>query len=580
MKKTDPTPIKKSTDSSQFFWFSILAASLLLNAYVLYYKKEKSGEVLATGMSQTFRWKDVSEAGKAGLSDLDATYYSRLKAEADQWAENLVLPKEAQAQGIGLEALIKKEITDKVQVTPADVTRRYVMSPAADAKPFPQVQDEIRRDLEKQNYSRVKKELLDRLFAKYGIQFRLKAPQGYDRSMSDLSAFPVYTPPPAQGTLDPSGKITTSPSRGPADAPVVVEIYSDFMCPFSKRFHGTMKALDQKYPGKIRTVFHHFPLAFHKGADVMAEASTCAQEQGKFWEYHDRLMDSKESSLDKAGLVALASELGLNGAAFQSCLDSQRYKEWVALNMASGTKNGVSGTPGFLVNGRKGFGAKPPEDMAKLIDWHLNPQGQYPGAIAPAPAQGAGAAKPAAPAIDPNKVYVLNEAWVKKGPASGPDNAPITIVEFVDFNCPFCQRGNNVVNELLKKYPGKIKLVSKNLPLPFHPEAQMNAEAALCAHDQGKFHEFRAEIFGASWGKKSKDDMKAIAKQLSLNETTFAACLDGGNMKARADEDKAMAGQNGASGTPTFFINGKMIVGAQPIENFSKVIDEILASKK
>ena len=107
-----------------------------------------------------------------------------------------------------------------------------------------------------------------------------------------------------------------------------------------------------------------------------------------------------------------------------------------------------------------------------------------------------------------------------------------------------------------------------------HPNAQKTAEAAMCANEQKKFWEFRKELFGDSWGKFSPDELKAAAKKTGLHESDFNACLDGSKMRSVVDEDMKIAQGFGVTGTPTFFINGSSYVGAQPVEEFQKIIDE------
>jgi protein-disulfide isomerase len=164
------------------------------------------------------------------------------------------------------------------------------------------------------------------------------------------------------------------------------------------------------------------------------------------------------------------------------------------------------------------------------------------------------------------------------GPAKGPANAPVTIVEFSDFECPFCSRGKETVEKVLSAYPGKIRLVFRDYPLPFHSKAKKAAEAALCADEQGKFWEMHDRLF-SDQSKLGVDDLKASAKALSLDTAKFDSCLDSGKLASKVDENMSAGEKAGVNGTPAFFINGRLLSGAQPLEKFKEVIDEELAKK-
>lgn len=162
------------------------------------------------------------------------------------------------------------------------------------------------------------------------------------------------------------------------------------------------------------------------------------------------------------------------------------------------------------------------------------------------------------------------------GPAKGPGDAKVTIVEFSDFQCPYCSRAESSVDEVMEKYAGKVKLVFRHFPLSFHANAPKAAEAAMCAEQQGKFWEMHKVLF-ANQQALGVDDLKKHAASIGLDQAKFDQCLDSGAMKAKVDADTAAGGEAGVSGTPAFFINGKLISGAQPFSAFQKVIDAELA---
>lgn len=158
----------------------------------------------------------------------------------------------------------------------------------------------------------------------------------------------------------------------------------------------------------------------------------------------------------------------------------------------------------------------------------------------------------------------------------GPEDAPVTIVEFSDYQCPFCRRAQPALLELLDKYKGKLSLVYKDLPLrEIHPLAQKAAEAARCAGDQGKFWEYHDKLFAPP--RISADLIPKIADELELDKVAFSGCLDSGKHKAAVDADLALALAVGARSTPLFYVNGIQLKGAQPVAAFSEVIDAELS---
>jgi protein-disulfide isomerase len=176
--------------------------------------------------------------------------------------------------------------------------------------------------------------------------------------------------------------------------------------------------------------------------------------------------------------------------------------------------------------------------------------------------------------LEPIRVAVDTEGH----PTKGPKDAPITMVEFSDFQCPFCSRVVPTLDEIEKKYDGKLRVVFRQYPLPFHPNAQKAAEAALCANDQGKFWEMHNAMF-ADQEQLAVEGLKATATKLGLKADDFAKCLDSGQHAAAVQADIAAGAAAGVSGTPTIFINGRALSGAQPADQFTKIIDEELKRK-
>lgn len=160
-------------------------------------------------------------------------------------------------------------------------------------------------------------------------------------------------------------------------------------------------------------------------------------------------------------------------------------------------------------------------------------------------------------------------------PSVGSANAPVTIVEFSDFQCPYCRLSVRMIKEILAKYPDKVKVVYRDYPGPNHPHAQQAAEAAQCAGDQGKFWDYHDSLFdhqtpGTGW------NFTELAKEIGLNLDTFAVCLNTGRYREEVAKDLQDGFKLGLTGTPTFFINGRPVIGAKPIAELEAVIDGLL----
>ena len=161
-------------------------------------------------------------------------------------------------------------------------------------------------------------------------------------------------------------------------------------------------------------------------------------------------------------------------------------------------------------------------------------------------------------------------------PTLGPKNAPVTVIEFADFQCPFCKRSEDAVKAIHEKYGDRIQLVFMDFPLSFHPHAMPAANAARCANAQGKFWQYHDALF-ADQSKLEPADLKATAKTLGLDTAKFNACFDKNQYGEAIQQDLEEGHRLNLNGTPTFFIDGREIVGAQPPENFVSIIDQELA---
>ncbi len=372
-----------------------------------------------------------------------------------------------------------------------------------------------------------------------------------------------------------------SPSFGPKLAKVTIVEWSDFECPFCSRVGPTLTKIKEAYGKDVRVVFRHQPLSFHPNAKIAAEASMAAHEQGKFWEFHDKLF-ANQRALDRASLEKYAQELGLNVGKFKQALDSGKFRAKVEADAAAGAAVGANGTPTFFINGREFVGAQPFESFKAAIDTEIAKADKLLASgtkmeqlydkliadgIAAAPAAAAQGGAPAEPPVQ--KIEVGNS------PAKGPKNAPVTIVAFSDFQCPFCSRVVPTLKQVEEQYAGKVRIAFKHQPLSFHPNAKPAAMASMAAHEQGKFWEFHDKLF-ANQSALDRGTFERYAQELGLDMNKFKAALDSNKFEAAIAADVAEATRVGANGTPTFLINGRTFVGAQPLEAFKRVIDEEL----
>jgi protein-disulfide isomerase len=372
-----------------------------------------------------------------------------------------------------------------------------------------------------------------------------------------------------------------APTRGPATARVTLIEVSDFQCPFCGRAQATLQSLAKKYGDDLRIAFKHNPLAFHANALPAAEAALAADEQQRFWEMHD-LLFAHQSELTPADLERYAKELGLDLPRFQEAMASHRLRPRIALDQREADLFGARGTPTFFINGRPLRGAQPMEAFVRLIDEELReadallargtPREQLYETIVqkglakaePLPAPG----KPAAPKLTAKPVMSLGIS-----PQRGPPDAKVTIVEFADLQCPFCARAAATLEQVLKAYPNDVRLVFKHQPLSFHDNALSAALAAEAARQQDHFWEFHDRAL-AHQNELSPENYERWVQEIGIDVDQFRQAIVDPYSRRVVDTDTRYGSLLEASGTPTFFINGRVLVGAVPFEQFKAIIDE------
>jgi protein-disulfide isomerase len=304
----------------------------------------------------------------------------------------------------------------------------------------------------------------------------------------------------------------------------------------------------------VRLIFKHAPAASNPNALLAHEAALAAGAQGKFWEMHDLLFEN-QAKLQPADLLEYAKVLGLDLPAFQQALDRHTYRPIIERDLAEAKALGVTTTPTFFINGRRLVGPQGYASLGAVIETVLAgiPASQRvrEEIVASGPAQ---------------------QINLEHAPAKGPATAPVSLVEFSDFECPFCAQAAPIVKQLVAAYPTQVRFTFKHYPLPMHKESPLAHEAALAAREQGKFWEMDDLLF-ASQDKLGRDDLIAKAKQLNLDIPRFTTDLDSHRFKSQVDADRQEGNRLGVDGTPFFFINGHAISGALDLSEFKKLVD-------
>ena len=372
--------------------------------------------------------------------------------------------------------------------------------------------------------------------------------------------------------------------KGGDGALVTIVAFSEFQCPFCSRVLPTMEQLEKDYGDKVRVCFKHNPLPFHKDAVPAANAAIEAHKQGKFWALHD-VFFKNQKALSAADIEKYAGEVGADVSAIKDAVAQNKHKAVIDAHQKLAADLGARGTPTFFINGRKLVGAQPAPAFKTIIDEEI-PKAQallkrgvaksklyaelIKNGLAKAGAGGGGGG--GAPAVDNtvNKVPIAPH-----NPCKGPADALVTIAEFSEFQCPFCSRVLPTMKELGDKYGAKLRVCFFNNPLPFHADAPMASQAALAAGKQGKFWEYHDKLFANQRALK-KDDLEKYATETGLDMAQFKTDLDSEDFKTAIKADQDIANKVGARGTPTFFVNGRKLVGAQPTPAFVTLIDEEL----
>ncbi len=367
------------------------------------------------------------------------------------------------------------------------------------------------------------------------------------------------------------------PIKGAKDALVTLVVFSEFQCPFCKRVEPTIKQIMDTYKGDVRVVWKDNPLPFHPRAvpaATLARTAFVSKGNDAFWQAHDKLFES-QPKLEDADLQAIATEVGVPWGTVEANIKSNKFQDKFEASQDLAMDLQARGTPHFFVNGIRLAGAQPFEKFKEVVDAQLAKAKQVVAKGTPRAAVYDEIMKEGKEPPPPPKKDIA--AAPADSPVKGNKNAKIVIQEFSDFECPFCSRVEPTMDQVLQEFGNDVKVVWRNMPLPFHKNAPLAAEAAVEVQKQKgdkAFWDYHGKLFASQKapGGIERENLEKFAAELGVDMAKFKKALDERTHKARVEADAKAGTDAGASGTPAFFVNGYFISGAQPYGAFKKVI--------
>ena len=392
-----------------------------------------------------------------------------------------------------------------------------------------------------------------------------------------------------------------APSLGRPDALVTVVVFSDLKAPASAHADATLSRLRLAYGDDLRVVWRNDP-GDDDVAFTLAEAAVEAHAQGgdsAFWTFHDMLIERAwDGGAEREELDQIAAEAGLDARRMRAALDEHVHEAAVRADMELARRIGVRSGPALVINGSEIDGEASTREVRALVDrvrahaQALAPRERVYALMVDAPVRPQVEAQqvargPAGCARGDNAAAADGDAAegsdaeripVGRSPSLGCPDALVTMVVFSDFQCPFCSRVTDTLRALRSRYGADLRIVWKNNPLPFHNNAPLAAEAAMEVYAQrgaAGFWRFHDVLF-ANQQHLERADLERYARRAGVDMRRFSDALDEHTHAAEIEADKSLAMEIGAAGTPNFFINGTQLVGAQPVERFTTLIDAVL----
>jgi len=307
----------------------------------------KQKEPLATVGDQRIYEDDLLPFVQAQVFQLRLQEYDVKSKALENLVNQKLLEAEAKKKGIPTDRILEQEVDSKVaEPTEPELQALYIVQKQQLGKPFDELRPQLQQLLKKAKIQEAREDYYKRLREQVRVSILLQRPK-------------------VEVSYDPARL------RGDPKAKVVIVEFSDFQCPYCQSVQATLKNLLAKYEGQVSLGYRDLPLKeIHPQAELAAEASRCAGEQGKFWELHD-LLFANQNKLDRPGLVGLVRDLKLDEKQFDSCLTSGKYQTQIEQDRQLGLRAGVSGTPGFFVNGNMLSGNLPQDAFEKIIQAEL-----------------------------------------------------------------------------------------------------------------------------------------------------------------------------------------------------------------
>jgi protein-disulfide isomerase len=413
-----------------------------------------------------------------------------------------------------------------------------------------------------------------------GGRERLREPGRAARRVRDPAA--VHHVPVAAG----------DPSRGPEDAPLTAVVFADFGCPFSARLAQALGALSAKLGDRFRLVFRHNPSPSRPGAELAAEAAVEAKDQGRFWELHDLLFASGGIP-EREGLIDLGRRAGLDPQRLEAALLDRRHGARVAADRALAAAFELHDTPSLFLNGKLRQGSLSFDQLLVLARDALAEAGALPRAAADAGTAATpyehltagGAAGPVwlEPGADAARSELVTDGTHRvheidlpaDTPFLGAASAPVTVVEFGDYQCGWCARSHETLVALERRYRGRVRVAFLHFPLAGHEHARIAAEAAVEAAIQGRFWQFHARLI-ANRDALDPERLVEHGRAAGLDAASLAAAIADRRHRERVDADRRLGRALGIAGTPAFFVNGRKATSSRLEEELPRLVDHVL----
>lgn len=325
--------------------FSVLLLPILSSSQSM--ESTKKSDPIATVDGQAITEDDLAPFVQGQLRPLRDQEYQIKKKALENLISQKVLDAEAKKRGLTADKLLEQEVDSKMpEPTDAEINAVYAVQKDQLNRPLEEVKPQLQQNLKRAKIQIARQEYSARL-----------------REQAKIAV--LLSPPRVQVSFDPKRV------KGNPKARVMIVEFSDFQCPYCGQVEATLKSVLAKHEGTVALAFRDMPIGqIHPFAQGAAEAARCAGEQGRFWEYHD-LLFADQGALDRSGLIAKAAKLQLDPQQFETCISSEKYKSQVQQDNQEGLRAGVSGTPGFFINGVFISGAQPEAAFDKIIEEQL-----------------------------------------------------------------------------------------------------------------------------------------------------------------------------------------------------------------